>query len=139
MKSVKEVTLKSLAQPDGSMQPAGRKQALVAAISKSALMTAALMLAAGPVQAIEISHGEISGSFDTTISYGIGFRASDAKDAFLGKAAINPFVFSLDNAGQRQAPGRWSVNNDLGNRNYSEAGDVISNTVKFTSELDLTW
>lgn len=139
MKSAKELALRSNGQRDHLTQPEGRKRVLAAMISTSVLLVSGLMLAANSAQAIEISHGEVSGSFDTTISYGIGFRASDAEDAFLGKAAINPLAFTLDNAGQREAPGRWSVNNDLGNRNYSDAGDIISSTVKFTSELDLTW
>jgi len=90
-------------------------------------------------QAIEISSGELSGSFDTTLSYGIAWRASDLDQDFIGKAAINPVVFMLDNAGQRAAPGRWSINSDDGNLNYPDAGDIVSSTVKFTSEIDLRW
>lgn len=105
----------------------------------AAIAAAMLLLGGTSAHAIDISHGEWSGSFDTTISYGIGFRAGDAEDEFLGKAALNPTTFLLSNAEQRLAPGRWSVNNDLGNRNYSESGDVISNTVKITSELDLSF
>ena len=93
----------------------------------------------GTAHAIEISKGELSGSFDTTISYGASWRASDLDEDFIGKAAINPAVFMLDNAGQRAAPGRWSVNNDDGNLNYPNGGDLVSNTIKFTSEIDLRW
>ena len=93
----------------------------------------------GTAHAIEISNGELSGSFDTTISYGASWRASDLDEDFIGKAAINPAVFMLDNAGQRAAPGRWSVNNDDGNLNYPNGGDLVSNTIKFTSEIDLRW
>lgn len=89
--------------------------------------------------AIEISKGELSGSFDTTISYGASWRASDLDEDYIGKAAINPVVFMLDNAGQRAAPGRWSVNNDDGNLNYPDGGDLVSHTIKFTSEIDLRW
>ena len=88
-------------------------------------------------QAIEFSSGEISGSFDTTISYGAAWRASDLDEDNIGKAAINPTTFLLDNAGQRAATGRWSVNNDDGNLNYPDGGDLISHTIKFTSELDV--
>jgi hypothetical protein len=90
-------------------------------------------------QAIEISSGELTGSFDTTISYGAAWRASDLDEDFIGKAAINPGISMLDNAEQRAAPGRWSVNNDDGNLNYRDAGDLISHTIKFTSEVDLRW
>lgn len=105
----------------------------------TAVGAAILMMAASSAHAIDLSNGEWSGSFDTTISYGIGFRAGDAEDDFLGKAVLNPYAFTLSNAEQREAPGRWSVNNDLGNRNYADAGDVIGSTVKFTSELDLSY
>lgn len=111
-----------------------RKTGLAAAIG-----AAMLLMGGTTAHAIDISHGEWTGSFDTTISYGIGFRAGDAEDEFLGKAVLDPYTFLLTNAEQRQTPGRWSVNNDLGNRNYSEAGDVVGSTVKFTSELDLSF
>ncbi len=71
MKSVNESALKGSELPGHSMQPKGRKRALTATISTSVLMAAGLMLAAGSAQAIDISQGEVSGSFDTTISYGI--------------------------------------------------------------------
>ncbi len=108
-------------------------------ILPGALAAAMLCLASTGVQAIEFSSGELSGSFDTTISYGAAWRASDLDEDNIGKAAINPTTFLLDNAGQRAAPGRWSVNNDDGNLNYPDGGDLISNTIKFTSELDVTW
>lgn len=139
MKSRTEKKLNMSVQKSNSMMPAKRKATLASSLRTSVLATAGLLLAANTAQAIEISHGELSGSFDTTISYGIGFRAGDAKDNFLGKAVLNPYTFTLSNADQRLAPGRWSVNNDLGNRNYSDAGDVIGSTAKFTSELDLSW
>lgn len=139
MKLAKEKSLKSSEQLNYVTLSKNRNRVLAAAISTSVLMTAGLMLVTNCAQAIEISHGELSGSFDTTISYGIGFRAGDASDNFLGKAVLNPYTFTLTNAEQREAPGRWSVNNDLGNRNYSEAGDITGSTAKFVSELGLSW
>lgn len=103
------------------------------------LAAAMLVLAGTSAQAIEFDNGEWSGSFDTTISYGAAFRASDLDEDNIGKAAINPLIFALPNAAQREAPGRWSVNNDDGNRNYPDGGDLVSSTAKFTSELDITW
>ncbi len=93
-------------------------------------------LCAGPAMAIEFSSGEWSGSFDTTISYGASWRVSDPDDDNVGKAVFNPTAFLLDNAGQRAALGRWSVNNDDGNLNY-DGGDLVSNAIKLTSELDI--
>jgi len=104
-----------------------------------ALALALLGLASTSVQAISFSKGELTGSFDTTISYGASWRAGDLDEGDIGKAAINPFVGLLDNAGQRAAPGRWSVNNDDGTLNYPDGGDLFSNTIKFTSELDVRY
>jgi len=104
-----------------------------------ALALALLGLASTSVQAISFSKGELTGSFDTTISYGASWRAGDLDEGDIGKAAINPFVSLLDNAGQRAAPGRWSVNNDDGTLNYPDGGDLFSNTIKFTSELDVRY
>jgi hypothetical protein len=101
---------------------------------------ALLGLAAMPVSAIELNWGdEISGSWDTTVSYGAAWRIHDADEDNLGKAVFNPTAFTLDNAGQRAALGRWSVNGDDGNLNYPDGGDLISNTIKITTELDVTW
>jgi hypothetical protein len=103
-------------------------------------LTAALLaLTATSAQAIEFSNNEWSGSFDTTISYGAAWRASDLDPENVGKGYNNPLDFLLSNAERRESVGRWSVNGDDGNRNYSEGGDLISHTLKFTSELDITY
>jgi hypothetical protein len=102
----------------------------------------ALALAASvstTAQAIEFSNGEFSGSFDTTISYGLIWRADDLDPDNVGIAYHDPDAWMWSNAQRREAPGRWSVNNDDGNRNYPDGGDVVANTIKFTSEFDLTW
>jgi len=104
-----------------------------------ALAVTLLALGSTNANAIEFSEGEWSGSFDTTISYGAIWRAGDAKDNYVGKAAFNPTSFLLTNAQQREAPGRWSVNNDEGNRNYPDGGDLVANTVKLTSELGVNY
>lgn len=101
-----------------------------------ALAAALLGLVSSQAMAIEFSSGEFSGSLDTTISYGAAWRVGDANDHNLGKAVFNPTAFQLNNAGQRAALGRWSVNGDDGNLNY-DGGSVISNTAKLTSELDV--
>jgi hypothetical protein len=104
-----------------------------------ALAFTLLGLTATSTQAIEISNGELTGSFDTTISYGASWRLSDYDEENVGKAANNPLTWALDNAGQRAQVGRWSVNGDDGNLNYPDGGDLISHTIKFNSELDLRW
>ena len=107
-----------------------------------ALTASLLLMTATTANAIEISNGEWSGSFDTTISYGASWRVSDFDEDLVGKSYIGlsptaPYTFTLDNGTQRLVPGKWSVNNDDGNRNYPDGGDLVSHTVKFTSELDL--
>ena len=104
-----------------------------------ALAVSMLALGGTTANAIEFSNGEWSGSFDTTISYGAIWRTGDFKDDYVGKAAFNPYAFTADNATLRQMPGRWSVNNDDGNRNYPESGDLVANTIKLTSELDVRY
>jgi hypothetical protein len=104
-----------------------------------ALALSVLGLASTGLQAIGFSKGELTGSFDTTISYGASWRAGDFDDDYVGKSVFNPTAFLLDNAGQRASLGRWSVNNDDGNLNYPDGGDLFSNTIKFTSELDVRY
>ncbi|MDJ0654932.1 MAG: DUF1302 domain-containing protein [Xanthomonadales bacterium] len=98
---------------------------------------AALALAPG-AQAIEFSNGELSGSWDTTISYGASWRMEEPCDRCIGKANINPGVILLDPASRVTAPGRFSVNSDDGNMNYDD-GDLISHAIKVTSELGFSW
>jgi len=103
------------------------------------LTTALLALMATSANAIEFSSGELSGSFDTTVSYGAAWRAGDLDPENIGKGALNPTDFLLSNAQRRASPGRWSVNNDDGNRNYPDGGDLVSHTAKLTSELDVRY
>ena len=105
----------------------------------AALALALAATASAPVQAIEFSKGEVTGSFDTTVSYGLLWRADDLDPQNVGKGYLNPLDFTLSNAERRESPGRWSVNNDDGNRNYPNGGEVVANTIKFTSELDVKW
>jgi len=77
------------------------------------LLLLTLFVFSTSTQAIEISKGELTGSFDTTISYGAALRAGDLDEDYVGKVVLNPFVGGLDNAAQRAAPGRWSVNKPL--------------------------
>ena len=66
---------------------------------------------APPARAVEIDHGEWTGSFDTTLSHGLTFRVARPD-------------YSLT-----------TLNTDDGTRNYSRG--LVSNTSKFTSELEL--
>ena len=64
---------------------------------------------------MDLSSGEIEASFDTTLSYGVMYRvAAQDKDLLDDPAALN---------------------RNNGNRNYLRG--IVSNAVKFTSELDV--
>jgi len=103
------------------------------------LPVALLALTATSANAIEFNSGEWSGSFDTTISYGASWRVSDLDPENVGKSYFDPLNITLSNAERRASVGRWSVNGDDGNRNYPEGGDLVSHTIKLTSELDVRW
>lgn len=102
-----------------------------------AALGAALGLAPA-VQAIEFSKGDLSGSLDTTISYGASFRVEDRCDDCIGKANHDPLIFLQPLQAQLAAPGRFSVNSDDGNLNYDD-GDLISNAIKVTTELGFSY
>ncbi len=109
-------------------------------LMKASVLPAALLaLAAGSANALEFESGEWSGRFDTTVSYGATWRMTDLDPENVGKAYSNPLDFLLPNAQRRESVGRWSVNGDDGNRNYPDSGDLVSHTVKLTSELDVRW
>ncbi len=94
----------------------------------SALGTAAGVLLAVPAFAFqfESSDGDLSGSFDNTISYGLQWRAQD-RDADLIGFANRQF-----NGGNGNA---YSLNGDDGNLNYGNSGNLVSSQIKLISEL----
>lgn len=114
----------------------------------------ALGLFAAPMaQAFEFEKGELKGSLDTTVSYGISIRTEDPAEGLVAKATINPLIALAGttpaapfnglgafpgSAAQAAAPGRWSGNRDDGNIKY-EKGDAFSNAFKVTSELEMSW
>ncbi len=116
------------------------------------------LLSAPAAQAFEFEKGGLTGSLDTTISYGISVRTQDADPDLIGKAHFNP-ALCFNNiplgaipvgAGrcstsavpgspfQVASPGRFSVNRDDGDLKYDK-GDAFSNAFKITSELSLKW
>lgn len=106
----------------------------------AAIALALAVAAPIPTQAFDFDFGnDWSGSWDTSLSYGISQRLDDADPDLLGHAQFNPAIGQLSNAQQRLAPGRWSVNSDDGNLNYANSGDIFSNAVKVTSELSLNY
>ena len=106
--------------------------------------------AASDAQAIEFNRGEFSGSFDTTVTYGLSARTEDPDPDLIGKAQFTPTLFAQVAALQAQgrylearalqiaAPGRFSVNGDDGDLKYDD-GDLFSNAIKLTSEFSVNW
>jgi len=75
-----------------------------------------------PANAFLFEMGELQGSLDTTISYGLKWRVQDQDQSLIG----------LMNGGQA-----FSVNGDNGNLNFDEG--LVSNTPKITSDLELNY
>lgn len=92
------------------------KKAIISATATSCVLLANM------AQAIEFNRGDLSGSWDTTLSYGIISRLKDSDDELIGIAS----------GGTSQ-----SVNNDDGNQNYGKG--IVSNVFKITSEVELNY
>ena len=78
---------------------------------------------APPVGAEDFTQGELEGSLDITLSHGVTLRVGDRDKRLIGRA---------EGAGTAN-----SVNSDDGNLNYDTG--IVSNTSKFTGELDLNY
>ena len=83
-------------------------------LTASAIALGSLLIA-WPAPAIEVGAGEVQGSLDTTISHGITWRVG-ARD----EGRVGNFL---------------SANSNDGNLNYDRG--IVSNTSKFTTDLDL--
>ena len=123
-----------------------------------ATAVAVALLAAPAAQAFEFEKGGLTGSLDTTVSYGISVRTEKPDPNLIGKAHFNPALCAFNvplgaippgpgrcssnavpgPAYQVAAPGRFSVNRDDGDLKYDK-GDAFSNAFKITSELSLKW
>lgn len=79
-------------------------------------------LLASPLAAFQFDYGEVSGSLDSTLSYGTSWRVSDPDPDLIGTAA----------GGNAR-----SVNYDDGNQNYDTG--LISQVVKITSDLEVNY
>ncbi|MBL0059280.1 MAG: DUF1302 domain-containing protein [Elusimicrobia bacterium] len=78
----------------------------------------------GPASAFQLpGSGDFQGNLDTTVSYGVTFRAQDR----------DPQLVGISNGGVS-----GNINGDDGNLNYSK-GDAAYNVVKMTNELDLRY
>lgn len=115
------------------------------------------LLAAPAVQAFEFSRGGMTGSLDTTVSYGYAWRVDDRDDDLIARSQFDPLMCSRNftltppanpmvpcssgfpgTPSQIAVPGRFSANRDDGNLKYDD-GDAISSAIKITSELSMNW
>ena len=106
-----------------------KKKTAKPALHRSLLGGAILLALAGPASAVEFSFGEgWSGTFDTTVSYGVSLRMEDPDPDLIGKANFNPLIGTpaFTNAQQRTAQGRFSVNSDDAAFNYPDKHDIFS-------------
>ena len=81
------------------------------------------MLCGTPAAAFQFDLGEVQGSLDSTLSYGMSWRLDEP---------------DKDLIGLREGGRAYSANFDDGNLNYDD-GDLISSTAKITSELALDY
>lgn len=96
--------------------------AFVRTFKVSSLAAATALAMSTPAHALQFEKGGWSGSWDTTVSYGLGIRMEDRNMDHIGFA----------NGGQAA-----SVNSDDGNLNFDK-GDIFSNALKLSTELELT-
>jgi hypothetical protein len=94
---------------------------LVAKFRAGAVSAALALLTAAPAGAFTFQFGEISGSFDSTLSAGVSYRLNDRDPALVGIA----------NGGTAA-----SVNSDDGNLNYDKG--IFSKVIKGTHDLQLS-
>ena len=94
-------------------------------VSLIALASAALTTA--PAAAFEFDFGDVSGSFDTTITAGASFRVEDRDLALIGRSNQVDGVSGT----------RYSINGDDGNLNYDKG--LISTALRATHELGMDY
>ena len=99
-------------------------------VRSTCLTLLALVLAATftvPAFAFQFGSGDLTGSFDSTLSYGLAWRMEDPDNAIFGNDSTSNGIGTA-----------YSQNFDDGNLNYDK-GDLINNTAKITSELGLQY
>ncbi len=122
MWSTRERSVARPLDPERTHRPAGappRLQMPCESARGSALLpvgalAVGMLLHTLPAQAVEFGSGELQGSFDTTLSHGLTFRVADRDQDLVA-----------------------GVNDNDGNLNYDKG--LVSNTSKFTSDLELNW
>ena len=115
----------SMTQRDEDMRIQTFRDLTAACFRTGSLLITTLILgilSASPLAAFQFDYGDVSGSLDSTLSYGTSWRVSDPDPDLIGTAA----------GGDAR-----SVNFDDGNQNYDTG--LISNVLKITSDLDVSY
>ncbi len=107
-------------------------------LARALSLGVAMLALQGTAQAYSYDKGDFSLTWDNSISYGFSMRVENRADDLVGKANHNPLVFTLPYPEQVAATGRWSVNSDDGNLLFDQ-GDLISNAIKWTTELGFSY
>ncbi|WP_068545253.1 DUF1302 domain-containing protein [Thalassotalea crassostreae] len=103
-----------------------------------------LMLSATQANAVTFEWGNISGSIDSTFSYGESWRTENRNWDTIGKSNNLRNNIDWSNGGPEQGDiwllgeGSYSTNGDLGNLNY-DSGEAFSRMFKGSHELDIQY
>ncbi len=96
------------------------------------VVTTAGLFAPVSVNAFRFDYGDVTGSVDTTISYGATWRVNDRD-----KGLYRGLYFDSSGAPVDKGGNMASVNHDNGNLNYDKG--LISSVAKVTSEMDVAY
>ncbi|WP_444997983.1 DUF1302 domain-containing protein [Aliikangiella sp. IMCC44359] len=92
------------------------------------------------VKAVDIGGENWNGSWDTTVSFGAGWRVEEREDIRIGHSNLLDLqagqLTTMPGSNVELTQGAWSNNGDDGNLNFDK-GDIFSSAIKFTTELGL--
>lgn len=95
-----------------------------------------LCVASAHALEFNLSDGEVTGRFDNTLSYGVALRTQGAdRNLAAETAAPGPQGYYSELAARNI---KTQANKNDGNLNFPDAGDIVSNTVKWNALLELT-
>ncbi len=89
-----------------------------------------------PAYSVSFEAGELTGSVDTTLTYGSSFRVNNQDRAIIGSIP-DPADVGLTGIDASVTGTSFSENADNGNQNYNKG--IISSTGKFTTEVSLNY
>lgn len=90
-----------------------------------------LPLAVSTASAFELNLGEVTGSLDSTVSYGTGWRTEDPDKALAARYPTYAEAVAANH--------RTFVNKNDGDANFDNNGEPITSVFKITSDLELKY